>query len=224
MRDKEDKRQGVRELRSKRIPYERGVCKAQEMVFHDVTRSVSVSGKVLENTDVDFFHSSNANYSCHIFKLCSRSKEYHVRSMKEDNLAIYSLPTSCFYQADNLGLTISSLPFRINFSQLPLTFHSVPFCPPHFLLFSSFISLPFQEEHGKFFFPSFFMCMLLLFCALHLLVKRLNCCSFPNFCALSPCSVLPYWPWTQAWNSFLDKPQEILTKRHIYILHCFFPL
>lgn len=79
MRDREGKRQGEKERRSKRIPYKRGVRKGQEeMVFHDVTYSMSVSGKMLEKADMDFFHSSNANYSCHVFKPCSRRKEYRV--------------------------------------------------------------------------------------------------------------------------------------------------
>lgn len=84
-----------RECRGKRIPYERGICKGQEeLVFHDVTHSMSVSGKVLEKADMDFFHSNNVNYSYHASKRCFRSKKYCVQGMKEDNLDIYSLPTS----------------------------------------------------------------------------------------------------------------------------------
>lgn len=65
---------------------ERCICKGQkEKVFHDVTHSMSVSGKVLEKADMDLFHFSNANYSCHVFKPCSRSKEYCVQGIKEDN-------------------------------------------------------------------------------------------------------------------------------------------
>lgn len=97
MRHTEGKRERERERRSKQIPYERGICKGQEeMVFHDVTHSMSVSGKVLEKADMYFFHSSNANYSCHVFKPCSRSKEYRTQGMKENNIGIYSLPPSRF--------------------------------------------------------------------------------------------------------------------------------
>lgn len=162
------------------------------MVFHDVTHSMSVSGKVLEKADMDFFHSSNANYSCHVFKPFSRSKGYHVQGMKEDNLDIYSLPTRCFDQADILSLVISSLPFRIHFFQFLPTLQPVPLSCP-FLLFSSFISHPLQEADANFF-SSFFMCMPLLSCALHLLVERLNCCrcfSNSNSVSLPPCSALP---------------------------------
>lgn len=74
------------EFRRKKIPCERGICKGhKEKVFHDVIHSMSVSGKVLEKADMDLFNFSNANYSCHVFKPCSRSKEYCVQGIKEDN-------------------------------------------------------------------------------------------------------------------------------------------
>lgn len=120
--EREGKETEKRKHRSKRIPYEKGVCKGQkEMVFHDVTHSMSVSGKVLEKADMDFFHSSNANYFCHVFKPCSSSKEYRVCSMKGDNLDIYSLPPTRFEQADSLCPTISSLPFKTQFFLFPPT-------------------------------------------------------------------------------------------------------
>lgn len=79
-------RQEEGELRRKKIPYKRGICKGQkEKVFHDVTHSMSVSGKVLEKADMDLFHFSNANYSCHVFKPWSRSKEYSIQGIKEGN-------------------------------------------------------------------------------------------------------------------------------------------
>lgn len=85
-RDRKRKRREEGELRRKKIPYKRGICKGQkEMVFHDVTHNVSMSGKVLEKADMDLFHFSNANYSCHVFQPCSRSKEYCVQGIKEDN-------------------------------------------------------------------------------------------------------------------------------------------
>lgn len=133
------------------------------MVFHDVTHSISVSGKVLEKADMDFFHSSNANYSCHVFKPCSRSKEYRVRSMKEDNLDIYSLPPTRFEQADSLCPTISSLPFKTHFffNFLPLHNFLLP------LLLSPYFSHPLQEVSAKIF-SYFFTNMLLLSCTLPL--------------------------------------------------------
>lgn len=142
----------------------------------------------------------------------------HVQGMTEDNLDIYSLPTGWFHQADNLGLVISSLPFRIHFFLFSPSLQFVA----HPLLVSLCTSHPLQKLMQDF---SFFMRMLLLSCALHLLVERLNCCHYlpnSNSVSLSPSSALSYLSWTQAWNSFLDKTQEIVTKKHIYILPFFF--
>lgn len=112
------------------------------MVFHDVTHSISVSGKVLEKADMDFFHSSNANYSCHVFKPCSKSKEYRVHSMKEDNLDIYSLPPTRFEQADSLCPTISSLPFKTHF--FSISSHFIIFSSPYF--FHPTFLIPFKKS------------------------------------------------------------------------------
>lgn len=128
-------------------------------VFHDVTPSMSVSGKVLEKADIDLFNFSNANYSCHVFKPCSRSKEYCVQGKKK-KIIIYLLPTNWFDQADTLGIVISSLLFRILwvFFAISSWFTVCSLPPPCFLLFSSFIFHSLKEVDAKFFLLSLCVC------------------------------------------------------------------
>lgn len=102
------------------------------------------------------------------------------------------LPANWFDRADALGIVISSLLFRIHFfPPISSWFTVCSHPPPCFLPFSSFLSHPLKEADARFF-PSFFMCMLLLSCAHHLLAERLNCCHcfsnsdsvfIPSFCA-----------------------------------------